>query len=89
MLIQEAVETSQLQQCFPVVKELRPHLTKEIFVEQAKRQRDSGYHLMYISITNKVVTILGYRLTEHLAWGKALYIDDFATHLHEFRSLNS
>jgi GNAT superfamily N-acetyltransferase len=34
---------------------------------------------MYLQVGDDIVSILGYRLTEQLAWGKAVYIDDFAT----------
>ncbi len=79
--VEEAIEPEQLQLCYPVVQELRPHLTdEEVFVQQVYRQRSQGYRLMYIMVDKQVVSILGYRLSECLAWGKILYIDDFATY---------
>ena len=39
-----------------------------------------GYILIYVKDENgKVPAFSGYRFTEHLAWGKAIYIDDLGT----------
>lgn len=77
--IQEAINEEEIKNCFITMKELRPHLEETSFIEQVKRQQQNGYHLMYLKHDNNVVAILGYRILEYLAWGKILYIDDFAT----------
>jgi GNAT superfamily N-acetyltransferase len=59
--------------------ELRPHLTKENIVEIIPGMISRGYHLIYIEENGKAVCASGYRFTEHLHWGKAIYIDDLST----------
>ena len=77
---QTADSSAALRACYPVVQELRPHLTEEAFVAQALRQQERhGYRLVYLEDGGRVVAAAGYRIAEYLAWGKALYIDDLAT----------
>ncbi len=78
-VIHEACDTNTLERCYAVAQELRPHLSATQFIEQVLRQQAAGYHLMYLQADDGVISILGYRLTEQLAWGKAVYIDDLAT----------
>ena len=77
ILIAESDE--QVRACFPVVAELRPHLTQTDFCERVKRQQQQGYCLAFLQVDNEVKSIAGYRIGEFLAWGKILYIDDLAT----------
>lgn len=75
--IRLAESVSDLTRCFPVMKELRPHLDLERFLAQVKRQADTaGYRLAYVEQGSKVVAAAGFRITEMLAWGKTLYVDD-------------
>ncbi len=78
-VIQEACDFSAVDRCYAVVHELRPHLNRGEFTAQVLRQQAQGYHFMYLQANEDIVSILGYRLTEQLAWNKALYIDDLAT----------
>ena len=77
--IQAASNEQDIQKCFSIMQQLRPHLKKELFVAQVQRQIAAGYHLIYIEVDNEVVSLAGYRAGEFLAWGKILYIDDFIT----------
>lgn len=79
MSILIAKTDQEIQACFPVVHELRPHLNLTDFCEQVKRQQKQGYCLAYIKENNEVKCIAGFRFGEFLAWGKILYIDDLAT----------
>lgn len=81
MDIQKASSEVEIRVCYPVMKELRPHLSEEEFVEQVSRQmKNHGYALVYIAREGQVVAAAGYRVAEYLAWGKALYVDDLVTH---------
>lgn len=65
---------------FPVIHQLRPHLTLESFVAQARRQTESvGWRLAAVVDGQEVLACAGYRISEWLAWGKALYVDDLVT----------
>ncbi len=73
MLAQEADE---IQRCYPVIAELRPHVAPDEFLHRVKRQADSaGYKLAYLA-DGEVKAVAGFRLSECLAWGKFLYVDD-------------
>ena len=80
MNIQLAKSDSEILACFVAFSELRPHLTQDAFVAQAKRQmRNHGYTLVYILEQGQVVAAAGYRVAEFLAWGKTFYVDDLIT----------
>lgn len=71
---------SDIRACYPVIKQLRPHLPSEdAFVEQVKRQLAQGYHLAAYQDDGVVKAVIGFRYLEFLAWGKVLYIDDLIT----------
>lgn len=82
MEIKEALNDDEIVACFPVVMELRPHIkTEEELVEKVQLQREMGFRLMYIKDkeTNKIASILGFRITHYLFTGKTLYIDDLCS----------
>ncbi|MCB1058717.1 MAG: GNAT family N-acetyltransferase [Calditrichaeota bacterium] len=81
MTIHSASTPNDLRRIYPVVHELRPHLTEEQFIAQAQRQADSqDYLLIYVEVSGgNVAGVAGYRPVEMLHWGKVLYIDDLVT----------
>ena len=71
-----AKSDDEIQSCFEVMVELRPHLKREEFVARIKRQQDdAGYKLAYLT-AGGVKAVAGFRISECLAWGKFLYVDD-------------
>lgn len=80
MTIHHATTPDQIRRVYSVMRELRPHLSKDQFVEQVERQmREFGYTLIYIEENGLALAAAGYRRTEMLHWGKVLYIDDLVT----------
>ncbi len=76
----QANTDQKIQLCFDVMQELRPYLEKDSFVERISRLTPHGYQLIYIENENgKVAAVAGFRFTELLHWGKAIYIDDLST----------
>lgn len=73
------VSDADIERCLPVLLELRPHLKSIDFVEQVRRQEQSGFRLACLEIDGHVKTVAGYRILENLAWGKFLYVDDLVT----------
>lgn len=75
------VETEQeLRACYPVMKELRPHLESEdAFVAQIMRQREQDYHILAVWDGDEVVALAGYRYQENTVYGRFLYVDDLVT----------
>lgn len=69
----------QFRACFPVMAELRPHLTEQEFLSQIERQRQGGYRLAFLEAGGEVRAVAGFRISECLAWGRFLYVDDLVT----------
>jgi GNAT superfamily N-acetyltransferase len=65
--------------CFAVMKQLRPQLISTHFVQQVREQEQYGYRLAYLQIDEKIVAVAGFRVSQCLAWGKFLYVDDLVT----------
>jgi GNAT superfamily N-acetyltransferase len=69
----------EINACFAVISELRPHLKKDDFLPQVRRQEMQGYRLVAIREDETITSVAGYRITEFLIWGKFLYVDDLVT----------
>lgn len=69
----------QIEACFPVMVQLRPHLDIQDFVSRVSLQVSSGYQLAFVRPDDKVVAVAGFRISENLAWGRFLYVDDLVT----------
>lgn len=85
MPIHLAESDQQIAHCFPVMAQLRPHLEPIEFVDRVQRQRQMGYHLAFLEVDDRqtdresdsrVVAVAGFRLSECLATGTFLYVDD-------------
>lgn len=76
MSIELAESDTQIQDCFPVLFQLRPHLNPATFLSQVRHQIQIGYRLAFLQIDDRTVAIAGFRISHCLAYGKFLYIDD-------------
>ncbi|MDY6902123.1 MAG: GNAT family N-acetyltransferase [Cyanobacteriota bacterium] len=76
MLVNLAESDEQILECFSTMFQLRPHLKKDNFVEQVRRQEKDGYQLAFIKANNQVVAVAGFFISESLAHGKFLYAYD-------------
>jgi GNAT superfamily N-acetyltransferase len=75
-----ATSMQAISDCFPVMSELRPHLSLAEFISQVRRQQEQCYyHLVYLQADESIEAVAGFRLSESLAWGKFLYVDDLVT----------
>lgn len=79
MSIHLATTDTEITACYPVMRELRPHIAAEHFLSQIRRQESAGYHLVYMQEAAGVVAVAGFRVVENLAWGRFLYVDDLVT----------
>ncbi len=80
MNIRIAQSDEELRACFPVLRELRPHIDEEEMFSRVRRQQTSGYRLAFIDEGDGVVAVAGFRIGENLAWDRFLYVDDLVTH---------
>jgi GNAT superfamily N-acetyltransferase len=69
---------ADIRRVYPVMKELRPHIrSADEFLERVRRQqKQSGWRLIYVEDNGAPVAAAGFRISEWLAWGKAVYVDD-------------
>jgi GNAT superfamily N-acetyltransferase len=71
---------SDIDRCYQVMRELRPHLSREEFLAQVQRQMSkSGFRLLYLSDAQEIQAVAGIRVAEWLARGKSLEIEDLVT----------
>ncbi len=73
----------EIRACWPVMRELRPHLDESGFVARVRRQQQQGYRLLCARDTGvragACIALAGFRCGENLAWGRFLYVDDLVT----------
>jgi GNAT superfamily N-acetyltransferase len=74
-IIKLATSVVEIEQCFPVMSQLRSHLSADDFVQQVQTQMKTGYQLAYIHDA-QVVGVAGFEISTNLAWGKYLYVAD-------------
>ncbi len=70
----------QLDKCFSVIKELRPHLDRDSYLqiyENAHRMDD--YNIIAIEESGQFLALMGYRILYDFVRGRHLYIDDLVT----------
>ncbi len=69
----------EIQACYPVMAELRPQLVQGEFVPLCRRLEGlTGFRLAYL-LDGSVVAVAGFRISEWLAHGKYLEIEDLVT----------
>ena len=79
MEIKKAINDSAIELCFDALHELRPHLEKSNYLALIKGMVTRGYQLIYVEHENTAIAVAGFRYSEHLLWGKIIYIDDLST----------
>lgn len=72
-----------VQACFPVMAELRPHLQRSTFPSTIREMEGQGCTLAFLSVDERPVAVAGYRVTYMLYCGRLLYVDDLVTTAHE------
>lgn len=66
--------------CFPVMHELRPHLTDAAdLVARVRRMQRQGFELAYVEEDGKPVACMGFRDCEMLHRNQSYYVDDLVT----------
>jgi GNAT superfamily N-acetyltransferase len=74
-----AQSDQQILDCYPVMAELRPHIQPDEFLPIVKRLKEiSGFHLAYLTDSG-IKAVAGFRISEWLAGGKYLEIEDLVT----------
>ena len=74
-----ASEDEEIRSCYPVMVELRPHLEPDEFLLRVKRQAEIANYKLACLTDESVKAVAGFRISECLAWGKFLYVDDLVS----------
>lgn len=77
--IELAITDDEVLRCFPVIRQLRPHLREELFVERVRAQFAEGYELACLVDDGEVYSVAGFRVINNLASGQVLYVDDLVS----------
>ena len=71
-----AKEEREILDCYSVMAELRPHIHPDKFLPRVKRLTEiAGYQLVYLT-DEGIKAVAGFRISEWLAGGKYLEIED-------------
>lgn len=71
---------AQIMDCFEVMKQLRPLLKEQTWLETVRGMQGEGYRLAYLATDGRVVTVAGFYLCHKLSVnGKSLYVYDLST----------
>jgi len=66
----------EILDCYPVMAELRPHIQPDEFLPMVKRLAEiAGFQLAYLT-DGEIKAVAGFRISEWLAGGKYLEIED-------------
>lgn len=76
---QDAVTDGDINDCYDVMAELRPHVKRETFLPTVRAMEPDGFRLAFIREDGRVVAVAGYRVSTNLFDGKHLYVDDLVT----------
>lgn len=80
MIIKLAETYEEKKACFPVMAELRPHLSEREFLEALSRmEKASGYNMAFLSDRSEIAAVGGFKILENLSWGRYLHLDDLVT----------
>ena len=74
-----AQSAEDVARCYPVMQQLRGHLTPESFTQRVALQAREGFQLAFVEDRGQVVAVAGFRIYNLLFSGKTLYVDDLVT----------
>lgn len=80
MEIRNLTTDEEIEATYPIMSQLRPHLGESEYLATIRRMKDSdAYRLAAGFEEDRVRCVAGYRVSEFLAYGKVLYVDDLVT----------
>ncbi|MDR4889920.1 GNAT family N-acetyltransferase [Fredinandcohnia sp. QZ13] len=77
--IRELKTVDEWKMAFPVMKQLRTHLTVEEFVDLVTEMQPQGYRLFALMDEGKVAAVTGVAQQLNLYYGKNMYVYDLVT----------
>jgi GNAT superfamily N-acetyltransferase len=79
-MIKFASTDEEINACYDVMSQLRPHIAREDFLPRVRRQMDAfDYRVAYVKDEGEVKAVAGIRISEWLHGGKYVEIDDLVS----------
>lgn len=79
MDVRLAETPAAIARCYRVMSFLRPNIPEPEFVPRIQAQQQQGFRMAYLEDAGEVVAVAGFRISEILASGRTMYIDDLVT----------
>lgn len=77
--IRELTTETEWREAFPVLRELRDHLTEERYLEYLAEMREEGYRLFGLVDGEEVVAVAGAGIRTNFYNGRHLFVYDLVT----------
>lgn len=79
-MIKKMLSDNDIRLTYPVMSQLRTHVPEHEYIGRVKRQSQTGsYQIAALFDDGQIGCVAGYRISECLAWGKIMYVDDLVT----------
>ncbi len=75
----ELSSRAEVASSYEVMRELRPHLSKEAYLERLAEMRARGYRLLALKVDGKIAALAGITFDLNLYWGRHLFVYDLVT----------
>jgi GNAT superfamily N-acetyltransferase len=69
----------ELNSAYPIIKQIRPHLTRIEFVELTTKMMLDGYHAICLFEDGRIVSYAGFAKLISLTFGEHIWVYDLAT----------
>ena len=73
------INESNLSQAFPVVSQLRPHLSLEEYIKLSNLMKPQGYQIFCLYKNEKITAYAGVALQTNLYYGKHIWVYELVT----------
>jgi len=73
------LKTNELELAFPVISQLRPHRSLEEYIEIVKEMASTGYQIVCLFESGKVVAYAGFARLTILHYGDHIWVYDLVT----------
>lgn len=71
---------NDLERCYPVMKELRPHLSFDDYISIYNESHTAdGYEIVAVEEKGQILAVMGYRFLSDYVRGKHVYVDDLVS----------
>jgi GNAT superfamily N-acetyltransferase len=79
VFVRQMTTEEEIRRCYPVMVQLRPHLTEDAFLARVQQQMQEGYHLAGLEAGGQVKAVAGFRIHSMLSRSRFMYVDDLVT----------